>query len=142
MNIIPEYCEIQMDRRIVPGESSPKVTEEIESYIGEFKKNNPEDMMELKADIETPALTPVDGAPILECARKVLKSSGRPDEPVGVRYATHAGDLCVAGIPGIVLGPGDIAQGHTKDEWIAIEQLEEAVEIYYKIMCEYGRSAG
>ncbi len=138
VNIIPEYCEAQMDRRIVPGESPRSVAAELESYITEFKKQNPDDdVVELKTDIETPPLTPIDGAPFIKNILTALKSSGQSDTPVGVRYATHAGDLSNAGIPSIVLGPGDIAQGHTKNEWIDIEQLETAADVYYTIMRDF-----
>jgi acetylornithine deacetylase len=34
----------------------------------------------------------------------------------------------------VILGPGDIAQAHTKGEWIAIEQLHRAVEIYRQLI--------
>jgi acetylornithine deacetylase len=30
-----------------------------------------------------------------------------------------------------VFGPGSIAQAHTVDEWIEIQQLQDAVESYY-----------
>ena len=33
-----------------------------------------------------------------------------------------------------VLGPGDIAQAHTHDEWIALEQLERGTELYAKLI--------
>ena len=34
--------------------------------------------------------------------------------------------------------PGGIAQAHTKDEWIAIEQVQLAAEAYYRIACHLG----
>jgi acetylornithine deacetylase len=34
----------------------------------------------------------------------------------------------------VILGPGDIAQAHTKGEWIAIDQLHRAVEVYRKLI--------
>ncbi len=40
-----------------------------------------------------------------------------------VSYGTEAGLYEAAGIPSIVCGPGDIAQAHTPDEWIAESQL-------------------
>ena len=43
--------------------------------------------------------------------------------------------ICVnnlAGVPSIVFGPGSVAQAHTKDEWICIDQLESASEIYFR----------
>jgi acetylornithine deacetylase len=41
-----------------------------------------------------------------------------------VSYGTEAGLYEAAGIPSIVCGPGDIAQAHTADEWIAASQLD------------------
>ena len=32
----------------------------------------------------------------------------------------------------VVFGPGCIDQAHTVDEWVAIEQLEAATEVYYQ----------
>jgi acetylornithine deacetylase len=34
----------------------------------------------------------------------------------------------------VVLGPGDIAQAHTADEWIALEQLERGTELYSRLI--------
>ena len=41
-----------------------------------------------------------------------------------VSYGTEAGIYQEAGIASIVCGPGDIAQAHTADEWIAQSQLD------------------
>ena len=43
-------------------------------------------------------------------------------------------DLGRGGIPSVVFGPGDIAQAHTADEWIAVEQLELGVIAYRAFM--------
>ncbi len=34
----------------------------------------------------------------------------------------------------LVLGPGDIAQAHTWDEWIALDQLDRGTELYAKLI--------
>ena len=34
----------------------------------------------------------------------------------------------------VVLGPGDIAQAHTVDEWVEVEQLHRAVELYRRFI--------
>jgi len=41
--------------------------------------------------------------------------------------------LSAAGVPTVVFGPGSIAQAHTADEFIEIEELQFATEIYYRI---------
>jgi acetylornithine deacetylase/succinyl-diaminopimelate desuccinylase-like protein len=33
-----------------------------------------------------------------------------------------------------VLGPGHIAQAHQTDEWVALEQLQQALDIYAKLV--------
>lgn len=34
----------------------------------------------------------------------------------------------------VVLGPGDIAQAHTADEWIALDQLQRGTELYSRLI--------
>ena len=51
-----------------------------------------------------------------------------------VYFWTEASLFAQAGIPAIVLGPGNIAQAHVLDEWVSIEQLEMALEIYIKLV--------
>jgi acetylornithine deacetylase len=44
---------------------------------------------------------------------------------VGAPWFSDAAHLSAAGIPSICIGPGSIAQAHTKDEFIEIEAFEE-----------------
>lgn len=46
--------------------------------------------------------------------------------PIGnaVDFWTEASLFSQAGLTALVFGPGDIAQAHTADEWVAIDQLE------------------
>lgn len=37
-------------------------------------------------------------------------------------------------LPLVVLGPGNIAQAHTIDEWIEIDQLQQAVDVYQRMI--------
>ena len=61
-----------------------------------------------------------------------------PHRKVGVAYGTHASRIAAAGVPSVVFGPGSIDQAHTKDEWIAIDELEQACEIYYLFCASNG----
>ena len=53
-------------------------------------------------------------------------------EPVG--FWTEASLFSDAGLPALVLGPGDIAQAHAVDEWVALDQLERAATLYMRIV--------
>jgi acetylornithine deacetylase len=51
-----------------------------------------------------------------------------------VNFWTEASLFARAGTPAIVLGPGNIAQAHVVDEWVSVDQLERALEIYNKLV--------
>ena len=57
-----------------------------------------------------------------------------PAQLQGVGYGTDASAFGLAGIPAVVLGPGDIAQGHTADEWIDVAELNRGAEVYAALM--------
>jgi acetylornithine deacetylase len=64
--------------------------------------------------------------------QQVLKLAGRP-APRTVAYGTDGvmfGDLKNI----LVLGPGDIAQAHTHDEWIDLAQLEQGTALYARLI--------
>jgi acetylornithine deacetylase len=56
------------------------------------------------------------------------------EQPAGVVYFCDASVLSEGGIPSLVFGPGDIAQAHTADEWIALSQLQSATDILNKYL--------
>jgi acetylornithine deacetylase len=57
--------------------------------------------------------------------------------PIGhaVDFWTEAALFSQAGLNAIVFGPGDIAQAHSADEWVALSQLQQAAD-YYKTILE------
>ena len=64
-------------------------------------------------------------------ARAIDGIVGRHDV-LAVPFGTDASSIAEAGIPAVVFGPGDIAQAHTKDEWIELDQIDRAAEILYR----------
>ena len=79
-------------------------------------------------------LDPTGGRVFSAFVASVLKSTGLPDGLTGVGYGTDASSFSRLGIPAVVLGPGDIAQGHTAGEWIDLGQLRNGVEVYHNLM--------
>jgi acetylornithine deacetylase len=49
------------------------------------------------------------------------------NETFAVCYATEASLFQVGGAPSVVIGPGDIAQAHTPNEFVHIEELEKCL---------------
>ena len=52
----------------------------------------------------------------------------------GAPWFSDAAHLSAAGLPSVCLGPGSIDQAHTKDEFIAIEALEEGKRFFSKFI--------
>ncbi|MEA3402436.1 MAG: M20 family metallopeptidase [Armatimonadota bacterium] len=130
VNVVPDLCECMVDRRLIPGETPDGAYQEIAEALEELV----EDGDELEATLkDRPVETPID-EPIVQQARRAAREVTGDDEPLGVAYCTDGCDFADRGVPLVVLGPGDIAQAHTADEWIELRQVELAAEIYERIM--------
>lgn len=133
-NIIPDRCDIEIDRRMVPGEEPPAVVAGLRDALAEISGNHPEVELESEELFLAPPLTAKEGSPLARIAEAALRSEGLDGSPQGVTYATNGGDTSSRGIDTVVLGPGDIAQAHTRDEWIDLEELRRSVGVYRRIM--------
>lgn len=62
------------------------------------------------------------------------------DLPMGdpVDFWTEAAPFSAAGLPALVLGPGNIGQAHAADEWVSVEQLEAAYGLYGRVVSNDG----
>jgi acetylornithine deacetylase len=76
---------------------------------------------------------PMQTDPRLPLVRQFLRAAGQ-SRPLGVDFFTDAGVLAAGGIASVVFGPGDIAQAHTVDEWLAISQLERATQLLLRFL--------
>jgi len=132
VNTVPGSCEIEIDRRLLPGEDPAAAVDHCRQFLFD---RFPASGLEIEpAWISDRALdTPPDSEAARVCLAAVRKVRGGA-EPVGVPYGTDASKLADAGLPSVVLGPGDIAQAHTADEWIEVAELERAVEVYVELV--------
>jgi acetylornithine deacetylase len=138
VNVVPDWCEVEVDRRVIPGESPldqpPRVAAFLREQLGSLAEID-----FLAPWVNMPALSANVPAPWLEViSNAVEKRVGRQPAVGGVPFGTDAGPLAQAGLPCLVFGPGDIAQAHTKDEWIELRELQNAADVYYDIACALG----
>lgn len=122
-NIVPDYCEIHIDRRTLPGETKASVLAELremESNAG-IQSSVEWDLGEL----ERPAMESDSDLPL---TRQLMDAAG-VDQAVGVDFFCDAALIAQGGSPCIVFGPGSIDQAHTADEWIETKSLEDGAAI-------------
>jgi acetylornithine deacetylase len=131
-NTVPDKCAIQIDRRLLPGEVAQAAIDDLSNHLAAQNLGFP---IHTTPTLACAALSPVaDDHPHL---LKLAAAIG-PHEKLAVPFGTDASTISPA-IPAVVFGPGDIAQAHTKDEWIELDQLDRAVEILFRFAC--GRPA-
>jgi len=127
VNIIPEYCEIECDRRTIPGETEAQVWSEVDAVLA---GNEVE-----RTDIYVvPSMGDELSRDFLKLLQPVLTRHGLETVGRGEPYVTDASHFGAAGAAAIVIGPGDLAQAHTKDEWVSRRQLAQAVAVYSDLM--------
>jgi acetylornithine deacetylase len=142
VNVVPDWSEIEVDRRIIPGEAATHcLTRVRDSLLNRLGPTSADWIEFLPPWVNMPALAPSEAGSdewVGVVRRAIAEAIGRTPEVTGVPYGTDAGPLGAAGLPCLVFGPGDIAQAHTKDEWIELDQLSAAVDAYYQIACALG----
>ena len=119
-NVIADQARLHWSARLSPGDSN-------EDFLDLMTGLDSSDSGTWKVPFSGPPL-PTDGQDISQ-AQAFVDRHGIESGPV-VSFWTEASLFAQAGIPAIVLGPGNIAQAHAVDEWVSLDQLEQAREIY------------
>ena len=131
VNMVPNHCEIEIDRRTIPGETNDEIVAEFEQALAAAREETPD----LRAtvvvdDFAEPSETP-DGTTLVTLLDQARDAFGIEGSEVGYAGATDARFLINQGrIPSIVFGPGDPLLAHTTGEYVEISQLVDAAKAY------------
>lgn len=138
VNVVPDQCAIEIDRRLLPGETVAGVLAHYQRMLDRLAQANPT----FDAVMETPMLTdealetPADAAPV-RVAGEVLAAMGRDSEPCGVPFSSDASKLSRQGVPSIVIGPGSIDQAHAAVEYVDAAEVQSACEFYRNFILSF-----
>ena len=127
VNLVPDLVVIEIDRRLVPGESPGQARSEVIERIGHACGATVVEHEE--PFLESPGLPDAGG--VAHAARWTAALSAAASRAGGgrrhaARFGTNASVFAAAGVPGVVFGPGSIAQAHTADEWIDLAEVAAA----------------
>jgi acetylornithine deacetylase len=128
-NVIAGGAFVHWSARLQPGESNDEFLREIQACAPPGSSVNWE--VPFRGE-PLPAGSRDDFAARRFCVNHELP----PGEPVD--FWTEASVFSAAGLPALVLGPGDIAQAHVTDEWVELDQLETAYELYSRVVSNDG----
>lgn len=125
-NIVPDRCSAILDFRETPA------LHEVGGGLGLVRQHLAEHGLEDQVEItiigeSVPLLTPLEN----EGVRRLVSIGS---EPTTAPWFCDAGRLGEKGLAAVAVGPGDIAQAHTKDEFLAESDLLDGVKFYRELL--------
>ncbi len=126
-NVVPDRCAVEIDRRTLPGETEAGIRKDLRLFLrargfaARCSSSKLAPCLPLETDPEAPLVA------------QFMRTLGQRS-PAGVHYFCDASVLAHAGIPSVVFGPGDIAQAHTGNEWIDLQELDRSVDMLSRFL--------
>lgn len=129
-NVIPDRASIHVDRRILPGETPEGVVAEIREIAERAIADVPGLRVETSAPIGRLA---IEADPESAVGRALQAATHQIDKELvltGFFAGTDGKHFSAAGIPTLIMGPGDSSTAHTPNEWVGIDEVIEATQLY------------
>jgi acetylornithine deacetylase len=133
-NVVPKDCVFQFDMRTLPQASPETLYQEIRRYseilAAEMRTIDAESGIDLEWMSQTVGLAASEADAIVQWAMQLSRkpSTGK------VSYGTEAGLFQKMGVPTVICGPGDIAEAHRPNEFVALEQLAQCESFMERIL--------
>jgi len=121
-NVVPDSCTFTVDIRPNGEYSNQEILDIVRSHVSSEVK--PRSMVHNSSNISM-------DHPLVRCGLALgLEAFGSPTLSNRTRCT----------FPTVKIGPGDSARSHSADEYICASEIEEAVDIYEKLLMSYGNS--
>lgn len=128
-NRIPACCELQVDLRFLPGSEIEALRGELRERVRSALAGGPWDLEFEELFVGTPAFATAMDSPIVRASAEL---SGH--EAAAVDFGTEGAFYNRWGMDTVILGPGDIAQAHQPDEYLALDRIEPMRRILHGLI--------
>jgi acetylornithine deacetylase/succinyl-diaminopimelate desuccinylase family protein len=124
INVVPDACVIEIDRRLLPDEDFDSAFVDLKTFLEKSGASS----VELLTG--TPGFSaPEGGAGAKALAEAVKAVTGKPPERLNVVGASDGRYFARDGIEILVTGPGDGADSHIPNEFVPLAEMAEATRI-------------
>jgi acetylornithine deacetylase len=137
-NVIADKCTFYWDIRVIPEDKVQDIIGEFDIYCKSLEKQLKEtfDGAAIITKIDHPPVPPLGTLESSAIVPLIQKITGYP-ELTTVAYAAEAGQFSNAGFKTVICGPGNIAQAHRANEFIAIDQLDSCLVMLENLAIEF-----
>ena len=135
--IVPDRCNLVVDRRYLPSESAESVKRELEGLIGQVRTEDPRFEAEVTLAKNFPPYYCRPEEEVVkvlqEARRKVIGEEGK----FGAwRFGVDGSFIHRAGIPCAGFGPGNEDLAHTPEDYIPVDDLIGAAKVYAQALVD------
>lgn len=124
INVVPDLCTIELDRRLLPDEDFDGVFREIRQFL------EGAGAAQVKLLTGTPGFSaPEDGLGAKAFSASIIELTGQPPVRLNVVGASDGRYFAADGIEILVTGPGDGADSHIPNEFVPLDEMVEAARI-------------
>ena len=128
-NIVPKNCEFQWQVRSLPTADPAELPRNLAAFaetaqLPRMRQITKEARIATESEGSVPAFVAAPGSDAV--ALTLALTGARRTQAVS--YTTEAGLFEEAGLPAAICGPGNIAQAHAADEYVAVSQLEACLD--------------
>lgn len=137
-NIVPDSCEIRIDRRFTPGEKAEQIEREIQRVIDGLKAEDPEFDAELyiSSGMEL-SVSSAESEIVKSVQRAAEKIIGFKPKPAGGSHSSdHGWFVSKHHKPVASYGIGGVG-GHMADERIKVEDIILTTKVYALLMLDF-----
>lgn len=131
INVVPERCTIDIDRRTLPGEDPEAVWR---GYKQRLEALMPEHVSVAEPLLLDHAMEVDANSPIVRGLAEEVRRAGREARITGVNYGTDGSKIALQGTPTVVFGPGAIQQAHSAVEFIDLDEVVAAARIVARLL--------
>ncbi len=139
INVVPDRCEIELDRRMLPGEKKEEVFRQIKETLNSLCSQDPFLQYRLEEiDFAEPSEVRCEEEIVKIAVDAVQEVTGRkPPLRAFSGFTDSRFYINQCHIPTLVFGPGAVDQSHTTDESVEVEALVQAARIYGRVLVNY-----
>jgi acetylornithine deacetylase/succinyl-diaminopimelate desuccinylase family protein len=125
VNIVPDYCEIEIDRRIIPGETPKLARKQIQNILKKLKIRAKVEIVVSRLPLEIP-----EDSELITLLKKITGKGTRGESG----YTESELYYRECGIECVTCGPGNMNLSHKANECIKIKELKKAVYVYENLI--------